>query len=78
MKKNEFLEHIEELEKNLKSVKEDSNRKKEYILQLKSQINKTNNELNILQKQTFHKENQIIENNNKKKIRIILLMIIII
>ena len=74
-KKKEFISTIETLEKNNKLLKDDINKKKEYISQLKDTIEKNNNELNMIQmksKKDLNMANEIknlkIDNSRKENI----------
>ena len=74
-KKKEYINTIDSLEKNNKILKDDINKKKEYISQLKETIEKNNNEMNLIQSKT-KKESSInneiknlkIDNNRKENI----------
>ena len=74
-KKKEYINTIDSLEKNNKILKDDINKKKEYISQLKETIEKNNNEMNLLQSKA-KKENNInneiknlkMDNNRKENI----------
>ena len=74
-KKMEYINTIESLEKNIKLLKEDNNKKKEYISQLKETIEKNNNEMNLIQaknKKEYSLNNEIknlkIDINRKENI----------
>ena len=74
-KKKEYINTIDSLEKSNKILKDDINKKKEYISQLKETIEKNNNEMNLIQSKA-KKENNInneiknlkMDNNRKENI----------
>ena len=74
-KKKEYINNIELLEKNNKILREDNNKKKDYIMQLKETIEKNNNEMNMIQSKA-KKDNNInneiknlkMDNNRKENI----------
>ena len=74
-KKMEYINTIDSLEKNIKLLKEDNNKKREYISQLKETIEKNNNEMNLIQaknKKEYSLNNEIknlkIDINRKENI----------
>ena len=66
-KKKEYILTIDNLEKSNKILKDDINKKKEYISQLKETIEKNNNELSMIQNKTKKDMNIINEIKNLKQ-----------